>query len=393
MDNAVLIGLLIRQRRLKNNWSQEGLSKGICSVSYLSKIEQGKADASGEVMKLLLERLGLKWYDDENTVRRAKELSSKLYDAIFSMLPKSHTRKLLDELTDKWEVYSCCPYFIELSLERANLEDSFEPDLPQGSHEYFNKRQKELYYAFLDQLDELPRFSDTALGFAGAGYKNYTVGNYSQALDDLLHAARLSQDEGRVHLTLFIRLTIAGCYANMGDLDQMDFHHAVARRIAQALDDEDSIYTIDYNTAATHLERGDAQRAYDYFSKVRHIKSKLNLHKLAICCERLGKKEEALEALETAQSCEYEPVAISNETLDWMLAIIEYRLKHPDHLSDPNYGQMLLSGFENLKKNAPSGFIRFHIPYVTGWYTANRQYKQAYELLRDFPDIGISGLL
>lgn len=39
------IGFLIRQTRLKQNVSQDGLCKGICAPSYLSKIEQGQADA------------------------------------------------------------------------------------------------------------------------------------------------------------------------------------------------------------------------------------------------------------------------------------------------------------------------------------------------------------
>ncbi|MBQ6580357.1 MAG: helix-turn-helix transcriptional regulator, partial [Oscillospiraceae bacterium] len=51
-------GFLIRKLRLEKNWSQEGLCKGICAVSYLSKIEQGKAEASEEILKALFERLG-----------------------------------------------------------------------------------------------------------------------------------------------------------------------------------------------------------------------------------------------------------------------------------------------------------------------------------------------
>ena len=33
------IGILIRRERLRQNYSQEGLCRGICAVSYLSKIE------------------------------------------------------------------------------------------------------------------------------------------------------------------------------------------------------------------------------------------------------------------------------------------------------------------------------------------------------------------
>ena len=48
-----IAGLLIRRERLAHAWSQEGLCRGICGTSYLSKIEQGKAAASEEILALL----------------------------------------------------------------------------------------------------------------------------------------------------------------------------------------------------------------------------------------------------------------------------------------------------------------------------------------------------
>ena len=47
-------GYIIYRERLRRNWSQAGLCKGICTVSYLSKIETGKAEPSEEVLRLLL---------------------------------------------------------------------------------------------------------------------------------------------------------------------------------------------------------------------------------------------------------------------------------------------------------------------------------------------------
>ena len=61
MRGARIAGLLIRQARLRRDWSQDGLCLGICTPSYLSKIEQGKAEPSPEVTELLLRRLGLVW--------------------------------------------------------------------------------------------------------------------------------------------------------------------------------------------------------------------------------------------------------------------------------------------------------------------------------------------
>ena len=51
-----LIGTMIRKYRLEKNYSQEGLCKGVCAVSYLSKIEQGSVEASPEILQGLLDR-------------------------------------------------------------------------------------------------------------------------------------------------------------------------------------------------------------------------------------------------------------------------------------------------------------------------------------------------
>lgn len=47
-----IVGYLIRQKRLEQNISQEGLCKGICVVSYLSKIEQGLVNPSTEIIHI-----------------------------------------------------------------------------------------------------------------------------------------------------------------------------------------------------------------------------------------------------------------------------------------------------------------------------------------------------
>ena len=55
MRGGDIAGLLIRQARLQRDWSQEGLCRGICAPSYLSKIEQGQVQAAPELLELLLE--------------------------------------------------------------------------------------------------------------------------------------------------------------------------------------------------------------------------------------------------------------------------------------------------------------------------------------------------
>ena len=80
--HAAISGALLRQARLERNWSQEGLCRGICAVSYLSKIEQGKVEASGEILRQLFARLSLPWYDQE--LQPWQALVNESYEAVFS---------------------------------------------------------------------------------------------------------------------------------------------------------------------------------------------------------------------------------------------------------------------------------------------------------------------
>ena len=110
----------------------------------------------------------------------------------------------------------------------------------------------------------------------------------------------------------------------------------------------------------------------------------MSLHKLAICCEKLGMRDAALAALDRAalMKMECEP---ENELAQKMCDVVRFRLEHPDYLHCAEYGSLLLSCFAETRESLPIGYASFHLPWVLEWYTAARQYKQAYELLMDFP--------
>ncbi|MEH7802743.1 helix-turn-helix transcriptional regulator, partial [Bacillus pumilus] len=50
------IGQIIKLYRYKQNMTQSELAEGICSVSHLSKIENGSKEANQDTINLLLER-------------------------------------------------------------------------------------------------------------------------------------------------------------------------------------------------------------------------------------------------------------------------------------------------------------------------------------------------
>ena len=66
------------------------------------------------------------------------------------------------------------------------------------------------------------------------------------------------------------------------------------------------------------------------------------------------------------------------------LELVLMRLDDPAYLQSEAYGQTLLSCFHRCQEELPSGYAAFHLPWVLEWYEGNRQYKQAFELMKRF---------
>lgn len=79
--NERIVGFILRRERLARDWSQDGLCRGICAVSYLSKIEHGGVIASEDILERLFERMGLPWHGAEPDAGEAVE---ELYELLFS---------------------------------------------------------------------------------------------------------------------------------------------------------------------------------------------------------------------------------------------------------------------------------------------------------------------
>lgn len=376
----VLPGILIRRARLERQWSQEGLCSGICAVSYLSKIEQGRVQPSPEISHLLLERLGIRWYDDEASIARVSELIERGYDAVLTMdeRARNNAHKELDE---RWEVCANGPFMLDALLLQACFTDIPEPLADDYEHE-MDLRQRTLWLLTKELYDEALRINPIALCYAGAGIVAYEQGRYAPAIGLLQRGYDFAARDGYVHIMLQCSILIGNCHSNMLAFPEMEAEYQTAKRLAVAVGDYENLRTIDYNIASTRLELGEFEEAYRYFS-VCPEHTAATLHKLSICCEKLGKTEEAHAALDMAETAE----STYPDSGYWSrcCALVRYRLEHPTYLQEDAYGEMLLSCFADMRKTLPSGYAGFHLPWVLEWYRANRQYKQAFELLLDFP--------
>ena len=376
-------GAVIRRERLRRDWSQEGLCKGICAVSYLSKIEQGKAAVSPEILRMLFDRLKLPWYDDPETMAAAQSLTERCYEALFS-----HDQRALEPLREEFsaqeERISHSPYALDGALLHGLLSET-APRQPADRElePFFDQRQLALQRLLEGRHEEAMRLYPCAYISMAAGIAEYGHGgNDIAVLEYLRRAYDMAAEDGYVRIMLLAKIMMGNCYCNRIDTENMDIQYRVAERLARTLGETDDLRTIQYNRASTFLEAGHYDRAYACFSRIEEP-NVLELHKLAICCEKLGRREEALAALDRASGMEseYPHTALVRQ----MCGLVRFRLEHEDYLQCPGYGERLLKLFDSCRRELPIGYASFHLPWVLEWYTANRQYRAAYELVQRFP--------
>lgn len=378
MENQRFAGPLIRLLRLQNNWSQETLCHGICTVSYLSKIEQGKAEANEQLISALLERLGATW----EVSAEMTALRDELYEGIFSY-DQTYIQQKMEILEEKWDRLALSPCYADFLVIRAFYHRKPEM-VPQELEPLLDIRQQALLALLRDRHEEAYRMYPCPLTAICLGEEALLKGNYTLSMEYFQVAYDMAAREGYAHMMLFAQHCMAASCTDLGNMDAMYHHSRIAERLARALGADDVLKVIHYNIAATKAEYGDYENAYAYFSALEEP-DVLALHKLAVCCEALGKKEDALAALKQAEKMESD-IALKNE----MCALVRYRLEHPDYLHDPAYGEMILNTYERIEKELSSGFARFHLRWVTQWLTSNRQYRKAFEILQRFPQNRIS---
>lgn len=365
-------GYLIYRERLRRNWSQAGLCKGICTVSYLSKIETGKAEPSEEILRLLLGRLGLK--SDPESEHEAETLASQGWELLFD----GRFVQLRELLKGKdLRCYETAPAWLDLVLlsSQEPLDAALEPCM--------DTRQLARQRVLQGQEAEAVRLLPNAYTHLMLGISTYVRGNYSAAIDALQTAYELASRDGTARIMLEAKLFLGNAYCNRQDIQSMERHYRAARRLAEDLQDQRTLQFIGYNIAAARIETGRYEDAYAWLSK-QEAPTLLILHKLAICCEKTGRQEEALAVLDRAEAMQTEDL---NQTLALeMLQLVRYRVEQPDYLCREEYGSLLLGCFNHCRKELASGYSSFHLPWVLEWYKATRQYKKACELMEEFPE-------
>lgn len=150
------IGLLIKMARIQQNMKQVTLAKGICSTSYLSKIENNQTVPSEDVLKLLINKLNIDYcsisLEEENKFISQlfnlykNSIIERNKDSIRDQLPKFIDKKLLFKEERNFYTYNLLLYRLYLIMDPFDDKCSAIQNALKQMEAEFDSRQKFIYY-------------------------------------------------------------------------------------------------------------------------------------------------------------------------------------------------------------------------------------------------------
>lgn len=406
---GAMIGTIIKKNRLDQNMSQESLCKGICTVSYLSKIENGQAKSSHEILALLFNRLKLPFPE---TIDAIEGYQTQIYDAINTLILGDNVEavKKYQGLAADRALFLASPLVIDwlildvyFAIEgwrwddvSANIEalEAYSKyySTNQRYHVYTLKGQRAVhevvYDAALEAFMQAQHSKRDGMIIGQLGMTYFFKGDYVSAITYGNEAYIELMDAGNIYVAIEISGFIAAAYSNLNQIDKA--LHIYKRQLNLTLHAAQNHvrYSVFYNIGATYLMLGDFEKTFlnlnlalECLNAEEVGRAYYLYQKLILCHIGLGQLPEARAWLEKLES----NMAASNGAADAsMIQSIKWLAHfkhHDDPKQEPGYLDDLKATFDLSRRDSHFGFHLFYGQYLIEAYKANRRYKEAMTLM------------
>ena len=397
-----MFGTLIRQERLRQKLSQEALCHGVCSTSYLSKIENDVVECNIEIYEKLFKRLKISYTANE----RSLAALDREYENVFFVLRSEgyfyfeDTGVPISPLCEEM-VYS--PRHIEASLLCA-LDSFFKTgeispallDLPVSALDENTELLRTLIRALylskkrhFSEAESVMRSIESAAEpwtTQAIGFYCFKTGHYDKAEENLRLAYSGFANGGYVHAMLDTAQLLAAIGSGSADTASMHRWEQITRRINSVVGNQKIEASLCYNLGAACLMFGDVDRGTEYLEKCRETVEHLlepSPHILNMMYQKLAFAYALKRKFDDARDClsRINEQELNGHLLSFM-SVIRYILEHPNWQGEQVCCEMLERCYaEALEGESAIGFARFYVFYLLESYRAQRKYKNACALL------------
>ncbi|TCI20605.1 tetratricopeptide repeat protein [Exiguobacterium sp. SL-9] len=288
-------GNLIKIERMRRNMKQSVLARGICSISYLSKIENNQTSASEEVLEMIFKRLGIEvplYYDFSEQVEKVRaEIKGILKDAVLTR--KDQDKRIeINKYLNNPVVNQSKELYITLLMALARFEI-----MPDGKGEYFteigwiedqlsredklrytliksirliNQNEKEKSLDLLEELTEqlpnsnLPMWEMADMRYIMGGmYYKFT--DYLQAVENVKFALDYFQEHFFLERIVECHIIIGLAFKRRRRFTEALAHYHRAVKVISATSLNNYYGMLYNNMGEIYSSLGDQETALEYF--------------------------------------------------------------------------------------------------------------------------------
>lgn len=413
---SAYIGALIRRARLARNFSQEGLTRGICAASYLSKIEKGQIEAGQEILDRLFEALGISFVRDEALEKKAQAMLDSFFFRAEADLPCEEESTFFAQNGERLacSAFALSQMVVQLCMEvramdaagwRERAQACWNELLPYMDCLDARLRRKALVAGAelaaepgeaLRLLEEAALLGqDSVTAYVHAAFLS-RMGRYGCSTELAERAFSLACEEGNPWIMRMSSFLMGTNACNRYDLEQARacYDRAVALCRGYGVD---ITAHVRYNLGATYLELGDDEQAYACLHGLGELggdaEHNMLLHqKLALLCARRGEREEAMRHIARARTLlpEVPLQRPGQEALYAQMLRLPELMLGDDPLSLPETEQVLLTLFEGAGGMFGHGFRQFYGRYLVEMYARQRRYKDALRVSENLHPLELS---
>lgn len=401
-------GALIKKKRLEMNLSQESLSKGICSISYLSKIESGKTDASEEVISLIYKRLFIAESVEASTLKSMFPLIDKALEELISghmiQAEKTYSEllKFKEQLEDSeavidWMIlrgYMATEAFdVDVLEETMTSIEALATYFSEIQRYHFNILKGNLlnfkheYTASIDWFLKSMFINRSGAVLKNLGIAYFYTGDYMLAVEYGNEAYFMLMDQGNLKDGLIVSLFLAGAYSNMGQVDKAIAIYKRVENLTQKFEHVESIFNVNYNLGATYLSVENHELALDYLKKALSVATVVNDWQCALLYQKLALCYIGLKDMTSARTWIKTLREKMNLTGDASLKLsvewLSHYLQTDDPVKNPAYLDAIQRTYNASKQDSHFGFHTMYGKYLVEAYKAQRRYKEALALYEE----------
>lgn len=290
------IGAIIKLNRIKQNLTQEELAEGIISISYLSKIENGKIEPNDEVIKLLCLRLGIeinRQIDDETKAlchdwfrlllsctdveklkekyKEVNELVNTIQDLELQILLKIHLIRYYLKIGDNKLAYDQINHLKDF-YKTFTIEQKYYWNKFNGNYYYLNNEFNEAiqYYTLSQDLILNIELSDEEI--ADLEYSIALTYSKLRITSLAMRAAYKSLD---IYRRIYNFSRCAQCHLILGisfrrinNHDSAIDNYKLAKQLAEQINNKEIIQLTHLNLGYLYYVQGKTEQAMAYLDMI-----------------------------------------------------------------------------------------------------------------------------